>query len=406
MKFHEFADVFPMLSDLEQKALAADIKAHGLLQPIVTFEGAILDGRNRFRACSEAGVEPKYRAFSGTRKDALDAVSSWNLHRRHLTVGQRAAIVPKLDGFYQKIAGERQEAGRKAGGHARQGSSKANLPASSEPSRQSRDDTGKALGISGRTVEDARVVASKGSPKLKEAMAEGKVSVSAAAQLASLDTQMQDEIIAQGKKTAVAEANAIRAEKQKKKRVEKAETVRKIVSESLAFPEGPFRVLVVDPPWKYDARAEDDSHRARNPYPDMTIDEIKRLPVASLSHKDAVLWLWTTNAFLRDAFDIAAAWDFTPKTVLTWDKETLGLGDWLRNVTEHCLLCVKGKPVVTLTNQTTLIREKRRQHSRKPEGFYAMVETLCHGNRVELFSREGRDGWSAWGAEVEKFHAV
>jgi N6-adenosine-specific RNA methylase IME4 len=108
----------------------------------------------------------------------------------------------------------------------------------------------------------------------------------------------------------------------------------------------------------------------------------RRLPAAD----DAVLWLWTTNAFMAEAHALAATWGFTVKTILTWDKVHIGLGSWLRNVTEHCLLCVRGRAVVTLTNQTTLIREARREHSRKPEAFYALVESLCPGRKYELFA--------------------
>ena len=103
------------------------------------------------------------------------------------------------------------------------------------------------------------------------------------------------------------------------------------------------------------------------------------MPVAEKAQDDCVLWLWTTNAFMRRAFECIDAWGFEEKTILTWDKELLGLGDWLRNVTEHCILAVRGRPVVSLTNQTTLLREKRSKHSRKPDSFYALVEEALSG---------------------------
>lgn len=182
-----------------------------------------------------------------------------------------------------------------------------------------------------------------------------------------------------------------------------AETIR---ANPIVTPDGRYQVIVSDPPWKYDTRAEDTSHRGKNQYPDMTTEEICALPVGSLAQPDCVLWLWTTNAFMRDAYRCLDAWGFREKTILTWDKELLGLGDWLRNVTEHCILAVRGKPVVALTNQTTIIREKRREHSRKPESFYSLVEALCPGSKLEMFSRSPRDGWARWGAETEKFHAA
>jgi N6-adenosine-specific RNA methylase IME4 len=135
----------------------------------------------------------------------------------------------------------------------------------------------------------------------------------------------------------------------------------------------------------------------------MDIEEIKRLPVPSLAHTDCILWLWTTNAFMRQAFDCLDAWGFQNKTILTWTKDRLGLGDWLRGKTEHCLMAVRGKPLVTLANQTTHLAGPLREHSRKPEEFYALVESLCPGNKVELFSRQKREGWQTSGAEEHLF---
>lgn len=189
------------------------------------------------------------------------------------------------------------------------------------------------------------------------------------------------------------------------KLAQKRELAEEIRANPVVTPDGRYQVIVSDPPWKYDSRAEDASHRGKNQYPDMTTEEICRLPVASLSQKDCILWLWTTNAFMRDAYQCIDAWGFKDKTILTWDKELIGLGDWLRNVTEHCILAVKGKPIVSLTNQTTIIRERRREHSRKPDAFYSLVEALCPGSKLEMFSRTPRDGWAVWGAETGKFGA-
>jgi N6-adenosine-specific RNA methylase IME4 len=162
-------------------------------------------------------------------------------------------------------------------------------------------------------------------------------------------------------------------------------------------------VLVIDPPWEYQKRQGDPTHRAQCPYPAMSVEEIEALPVADHAHEDAILWLWTTNAHLHDAYHVVEAWGFTVKTILTWAKDRIGCGDWLRGQTEHCLLCVHGNPVVRLTSQSTLLTAPRREHSRKPDEFYRLVETLCPGSKCELFARDQRDGWASFGAEVSKF---
>jgi len=133
----------------------------------------------------------------------------------------------------------------------------------------------------------------------------------------------------------------------------------------------------------------------------MSLEEIKSLNVSSLAHRDCILWLWTTNAHIFDAPEVLKAWGFTPKTILTWFKDRMGAGIWLRGQTEHCILAVRGKPTVRLTNQTTALHAPLRAHSEKPEEFYDLVETLYPGSKVELFARKPREGWVAHGNQVD-----
>jgi len=187
------------------------------------------------------------------------------------------------------------------------------------------------------------------------------------------------------------------------KNIERNQKIEELKAVEPVLAEGPFNVIVIDPPWKYTNRTDDPSHRAANPYPDMTVEEIKALPVSEKATDDCVLWLWTTNAFLHDAFHVVETWGFKYKTLLTWEKDKLGLGDWLRGKTEHCLMCVKGRPIVNLTNQTTIIHGPLREHSRKPDEFYNMIITLCPGNRADWFGREIHKGFITIGNEPEKF---
>ena len=122
-------------------------------------------------------------------------------------------------------------------------------------------------------------------------------------------------------------------------------------------------MLVADPPWRYYECGTDDtgdpSRRGRAPYATMTAAQIKALPVAGLAAEDSVLWLWTTNAHLAVALEVASAWGFTYKTCLTWAKQCPGTGDWLRGQTEHCLVCIRGRPTVLPGRSTLLARRGR-----------------------------------------------
>lgn len=187
------------------------------------------------------------------------------------------------------------------------------------------------------------------------------------------------------------------------KKLTVAKKAEAIESEPPPLPKGPFRVIVADPPWPYHVRPNDPSHRGSTPYPQMSVEEICALPVAEIAHDDAVLWLWTTNAHVFHAKSVMDAWGFEHKTIVTWVKDRMGTGHWLRGRTEHCLMAVRGKPVVTLGNQTTVIFGELREHSRKPDEFYALVETLCPAppnGRAELFQRTPRQGWVGHGDEV------
>jgi N6-adenosine-specific RNA methylase IME4 len=165
---------------------------------------------------------------------------------------------------------------------------------------------------------------------------------------------------------------------------------------------GPYRVIVADPPWPYEVRQEDPSHRATHPYPQMSIAQICAFNAAEIAHEDCILWLWTTNHHMRESYAVLDAWGFQPKTILTWGKDKMGTGDWLRGQSEHCHLAVRCKPTVTLTSQTTLLHGPLRANSQKPAEFYDLVESLCPAPRyANLFSRyQHNDKWDCHGDEA------
>jgi N6-adenosine-specific RNA methylase IME4 len=164
---------------------------------------------------------------------------------------------------------------------------------------------------------------------------------------------------------------------------------------------GPYRVIVADPPWPYEVRDEDPSHRVR-PYPTMSIADICAMRMTDVAHADSILWLWTTNQHMREAFQVLDAWGFVQKTILTWVKDRMGTGDWLRGQTEHAIMATRGKPIVTLTNQTTVLYAPARAHSVKPTEFYNLVESLCPAPAYAyLFSRyRHNDKWDCHGDEA------
>jgi N6-adenosine-specific RNA methylase IME4 len=139
----------------------------------------------------------------------------------------------------------------------------------------------------------------------------------------------------------------------------------------------------------------------------MSIAGICAIDVSAIAHEDSILWFWVTNHHMREAFQVLDAWGFEQKTILTWGKSKLGCGDWLRGQTEHAILATRGKPTVTLTNQTTLLNAPVRGHSQKPVEFYDLVESLCPAPRyADLFSRyQHNERWDCHGDEAPSARA-
>lgn len=368
MKFHPACAIFPELEGDEYKSLVEDIRIHGLREPILLdASGAILDGRNRYRACREAGITPRSEVWKPKNGDSpLALVVSLNIKRRHLNASLRSVLADRLEPMFAEEAKKRkQEAGRT---HGRGKVTQKIEEAIDKNTNLAAAQAAKVTGANRQYVSDVKALRTR-APALYEQVASGKLTVPEA--------------------------------KEEVRREAKAAVVEKIRREPEPLPAGPFRVIVADPPWRYEARAEDMTHRARSPYPDMSVEEICAMDIGGRAAADSVLWLWTTNAFMRQAFQVLDAWGFAEKTILTWVKDRIGAGIWLRGQTEHCLLAIRGKPVIQLTNQSTALHAARTEHSTKPDEFYALVESLCPGSRLAVFERKERPGWRCWGAELE-----
>lgn len=220
---HEYARLFPMLSDEEVQELAEDIAKNGLRIPIVIdADDKILDGRNRAAACAIAGVEPVYEPFIGSDEDKLAFVVSCNIHRRHLTTSQRASVAAKLLPIYEEQAAKRAKATQAKPGK-KVGKAVENLPQPStselwaaEQSRKesgkARDKAGAAMNVSGKAVDMAAKVHAKAVPEIIEAVDRGELAVSAAALVADLPEDKQKEIAADGPKAVKQAAAKIRKE--------------------------------------------------------------------------------------------------------------------------------------------------------------------------------------------------
>ena len=374
LESHPLADVFPTISADELDALVADVRAYGLREPIVLFEGRVLDGRHRLAACERAGVAPRFRDFAGSEDDALAFVLSANAHRRHLTPAQ-LAFVGALIANLPRGSNQHVEGPQRCG------------PSTAEVAKQ--------LGISARSIESARAV-ERGGMELAAAARKGVLSLEDAEDVAKQPESIQRrvlELIGEGWRPR-------RAIMQAKRDLARPGRL------SEGAPDR-FAVIYADPPW-YFSNDGMVGHSSLE-YPCLQTSEICALEIGGRSVADirasdaAMLFMWTTNAHLPDALQVIAAWGFEYKTNAVWSKRQSNPGPTFRMRHELLLVAKHGQPEIVEHPDSVFGFVVPRRHSAKPPEVRGLIERMCpHGPRLELFARERAEGWHSFGNEVGK----
>jgi len=343
MEYHEYANLFPMMSPDELKHLCADMQANGYdhTAPIVICDGKILDGRNRQLAADTAGIIPEYIQYDGD--DPLAFVIRHNLHRRHLNETQRAVIAARL----------------------------ANMPKHLHKTDMqiciSQPQAADMLNVSPRTVATVKAI-ERDAPELMERMINGEMT-----------------------------ANQAHTEMRRAEVIFQLESIEAKEFKALA---GVYDVIVIDPPWPM-VKIERDvaPNQVGFEYPTMTIEEISGIKIPAAD--DCHLWLWTTHKFLPDAMEILKAWGVKYVCTFTWHKpggfQPFGLPQYN---CEFALYARKGTPIFTETKQfNTCFNAQRGAHSEKPEEFYDTLRRVTAGRRLDMFNRRKIDGFDGWGNE-------
>jgi N6-adenosine-specific RNA methylase IME4 len=173
-----------------------------------------------------------------------------------------------------------------------------------------------------------------------------------------------------------------------------------------------YRVIYADPPWTFATYSRKGKGRSAEAHYDcMDLAGIKALPVADWAGDDAILLMWATDPLLHKAFEVIEAWGFTYKTVgFYWAKSKpngkgffTGMGFWTRANPEQCLLATRGHPKRKAADVQRLVISPRREHSRKPDEMYGLIERLADGPYLEMFARNSRPGWDCWGLQTGLF---
>jgi hypothetical protein len=234
---------------------------------MVLYQGKILDGKIRYRACIAAGVEPRFVTYGGD--DPVSYLISLNLKRRHLSESQRAMVAAKLARLRQGARTDLSPIGERSQAQAAE-----------------------LLNVGKRSVERATAVRDHGAPELVQAVERGRLAVSVAADIAAQPIDEQREIVARGEKEILRVAAEIRASRTEYRRAERVAILIAASNASAPLPDRRVPIILADPPYQYERRWSA-SRDIQNHYPTMATKEICALPVAKLATPDAMLFLWT-----------------------------------------------------------------------------------------------------------------
>ena len=372
----EFKDLIPPLTKEEFKQLENNCMCEGIREKILTWNGFIIDGHNRYEIATrwDLDFETENKHF-----DNEEAVKEWMIlnqfGRRNLSNYQRSVLALELEEVFSKKAKEKQIEGGK--------NKVVQISEQAPMERKAITQISKVASVSHDTIAKVKKIQEKAPEEVKAKLRTGEVSINA----------------------------AYKEIKKEEKKAERIDVIKKQIEdiEQGELPElkGLFDVVSVDPPWNYEGESKKITsfdavgRRVANPYPEMSTDEIKKIKLPLMD--DAVVLLWTTHKFLPDAFDILKEWDLDYKATLVWNKEKIGMGAWFRMQCEFCLVGVKGKPYWENTKYRDIIEEPRRQHSRKPDIFFDVIDKITLGRKLDYFSREKRNGWEVFGNDLNKF---
>jgi N6-adenosine-specific RNA methylase IME4 len=367
---------YQLLPDLpadDYERLKADIAERGVLVAVELDEhGNVLDGHHRVRIATELGVDYPTVVRSGLaeHEKRLHAVAL-NLARRHLTDAQKVLLGMTIEDDVAAEAKKRMADGGRGG--------QVSTPSPAKVEDKTRDEVARRVGLNkgpgqkaGRTYERAKATIAKAEKVAPEVAVKAKA----------------------GELTMREVAKQVR-------QVEKAQKVAEIRSRPVPKLDatGPWPVIYADPPWRYE-HAEP-SRSLDNQYPTMTLEDIcaMRVPAAD----DAVLFLWATSPKLTEALQVMSAWGFEYRTCMVWVKDRIGMGYYARQRHEILLIGRRGNlPVPEPSDRPdSVIEAPLGRHSEKPAEFAETIARMYpHLPKVELFARQARLGWDAWGNEA------
>tara|TARA_R110000803_G_scaffold180545_1_gene242975 strand:- start:489 stop:1655 length:1167 start_codon:yes stop_codon:yes gene_type:complete len=374
----EFKDLIPPLTNEEFKQLENNCLEEGIREKILTWNGFIIDGHNRFEIATRWDLD--FETESKYFKDE-EAVKEWMIlnqfGRRNLSNYQRSVLALELEDVFSKKA--KDNLGRN------QYSTLVNSPKSKIDTRK---ELSKVASVGEQIIARVKVIEAKAPEEVKAKLRTGEVSINAA----------YKEIKKEEKKEELEEKK-----KEYDKRVE-TKTNNEFKVDILNTDET-FRVIYADPAWSYNDKQDSPQlGGAAKHYDTMSVKELSELPVNKISESNSVLFLWVTSPLLEDAFKVLKSWGFKYKTSFVWDKVKHNMGHYNSVRHEILLVCTKGSctPDNKKLYDSVQSIERNNNHSEKPIGFLNIIDDLYnYGNKLEMFCRTiKKEKWYGWGNEL------
>lgn len=442
-KHHPIAALFPMLEE-DKRASFRESLSHGQNHPVVMHKGLLLDGRNRERELVELGKPVGFIVFTGTDRQAFDFVMDENLERRHLNESQRAMLAAKAATLR---LGDNQHRAQAA---------PIGAPSLFEPEAEqaeepqvliSQSDAADKMSVGRRSVQRAVTVQEKGTAELQQAVVEGNIAVSAAAEIAERPAEEQKAILdslprdAAGKLTADAKkeirkaAKEVRSEDTAEKKKKRAEREAKLGAKIAALPQKKYGVILTDDEHRFIPYSQETGmdRAADNHYPTSDVATLAARDLDSIAADDCVLGSWVTD--LARGIDVMRARGFEFKSYFVWVKDIVeieltetqrktglggrvlmqigsaGTGYWNRDRDELFLIGTRGKVVapamgeqgesVWFAARPPLEEGEVSKHSKKPPNAHEWFEQHYPNTpKIELNARRVRPGWDLWGNEA------
>jgi N6-adenosine-specific RNA methylase IME4/ParB-like chromosome segregation protein Spo0J len=357
----ELESLIPPLSNEEFKQLERNILEEGIREPLITWNGILIDGHNRYRIAQEHDIN--YETLEKEFEN-INRVKEWMINnqfgRRNLSNYQRSVLALQLEDVFREKAKENQ--GNR--------NDIKQISAESKPI-ETRQEIAKVANVSHDTIAKVKKIEAVATPEVKARLNTGTMSINEA-------------------------YKEIKKEEIELKRKEIRETFEK---QDVEIKDKKYRIIYADPPWKYGNAMPEYVTEPQDYYLLMNTEDICAMPIKDITEKDAVLFLWSTSPHLPEALEVAKAWGFSYKTTFIWDKIKHNMGHYNSVRHEILLVCTKGACTPDVKRLfDSVVSEERTEHSKKPNVFREIIETIyTYGNKIELFARETPEGWDVFG---------